>query len=67
MTHPSSPPPAPPTGPAGSVGAGQRNAARSAQQHLAISDFSRSGLIEQLQYEGHSPDQAAYGATAVGL
>ncbi|MCT2076264.1 hypothetical protein HMPREF3086_17160 [Dietzia sp. HMSC21D01] len=47
--------------------AGQSNAARSARQYLDISGFSRSGLIEQLQYEGYSPEQATYGATAAGL
>lgn len=40
------------------VSAGQRNAARSAEQYLAISGFSRSGLIEQLQYEGYSAADA---------
>ncbi|WP_207547168.1 Ltp family lipoprotein, partial [Mycolicibacterium fortuitum] len=29
--------------------------------------FSRSGLIDQLEYEGYTPAQAAYGATAAGL
>lgn len=40
------------------VSAGQRNAAKSAEQYLAISGFSRSGLIEQLQYEGYSAADA---------
>ena len=40
------------------VSAGQRNATRSPEQYLAISGFSRSGLIEQLQYNGYSADQA---------
>nr|WP_274601471.1 Ltp family lipoprotein [Dietzia maris] len=42
-------------------------ASRSARQYLDISGFSRSGLIEQLQYDGYSADQAAHGATAAGL
>ena len=29
--------------------------------------FSRSGLIEQLEFEGFTPAQAAYGVRAVGL
>jgi hypothetical protein len=29
--------------------------------------FSRSGLIEQLIFEGFTPAQAKYGADAVGL
>ncbi|MGX1597645.1 Ltp family lipoprotein [Dietzia maris] len=49
------------------VSASQRNATRSAEQYLAISEFSRSGLIEQLQYDGYSADQASHGATAAGL
>lgn len=39
--------------------AGNQNAVRSAQQYLAISGFSRSGLIEQLQYEGYSESDAS--------
>lgn len=29
--------------------------------------FSRDGLIEQLEYEGFTPDQATYGVDSVGL
>lgn len=29
--------------------------------------FSRDGLIKQLEYEGFTAEQAAYGTSAVGL
>ena len=45
--------------PAANASAGQRNATRSAEQYLSISGFSRSGLIEQLQYEGYTAGDAA--------
>ncbi|WP_314038280.1 hypothetical protein [Dietzia sp. CH92] len=32
-----------------------------------LTEFPRSGLIEQLRYDGYSADQAAHGATAAGL
>ncbi|PPJ36341.1 hypothetical protein C5E45_20010 [Nocardia nova] len=38
---------------------GQRNATQSAKQYLELSGFSRSGLIEQLEYEGYSTEDAA--------
>jgi Host cell surface-exposed lipoprotein len=45
----------------------QENARRSAESYLDLSGFSRSGLIEQLEYEGFTPAQAAYAADKVGL
>jgi hypothetical protein len=45
---------------------GQENARRSAESYLEVQAFSRSGLIEQLQYEGFSKKDATYGADAVG-
>lgn len=42
-------------------------AAKAAKAYLDYSGFSRSGLIDQLEYEGYIPAQAAYGATAAGL
>lgn len=47
--------------------ASQRNAVRTAEDYLDLSGFSRGGLIDQLEYEGFTPAQAAYGATAAGL
>lgn len=43
----------------------QQNAVRSALDYLEMSGFSRSGLIDQLEYEGFT--QAQYGVAAVGL
>lgn len=39
---------------------GQRNAIGSAEDYLAYSGFSRSGLIGQLEYEGYSTDEATF-------
>lgn len=40
--------------------AGEKNALRSALQYLDYAPFSKSGLAEQLEYEGYSPSEAAY-------
>ena len=42
--------------------AGQENAARAAEGYLDFAAFSRSGLIEQLEFEGYSTKDATYGA-----
>lgn len=42
----------------------QFNAKRKASSYLAISPFSRSGLIEQLGYEGFNNSDATYGVDA---
>jgi len=34
---------------------------------VAVLAFSRSGLIEQLEYEGYTPEQAEYGVNQTGL
>ena len=41
-------------------------AAKKAASYLRVSSFSRSGLIEQLEFEGFTYDQAVYGAVQVG-
>ena len=41
-------------------------AAKKAAQYLKYSSFSRSGLIDQLEFEGFTARQAEYGAKAVG-
>jgi type IV secretory pathway VirB10-like protein len=41
----------------------QENALRTAQDYLAYTSFSRQGLVEQLVYEGFTPEQAEYGAS----
>ena len=40
--------------------AGQRNAVRSAESYVDMTGFSRSGLIEQLEYEDFSAADATY-------
>ena len=44
----------------------ESNARKKAASYLEYSAFSRSGLIEQLEYEGFSNQDATYGADAVG-
>jgi hypothetical protein len=44
--------------------AGQANAVRTAKNYLDYAGFSRSGLIKQLQFEGYSASDAAYGVDA---
>lgn len=45
---------------------GEKNALRSAQSYVELMGFSRSGLIEQLEYEGYSNAEAVYGADHCG-
>lgn len=40
---------------------------KKAQSYMSYSSFSRGGLIKQLEFEGFTKDQAAHGATSVGL
>ena len=40
------------------------NARRTAANYLSISPFSRSGLIEQLEFEGFNAADATYGVDA---
>ena len=46
---------------------GQQNARGKAESYLNSSSFSRSGLIDQLLYEGFSQAEAEYGVEAVGF
>lgn len=41
---------------------GQQNALRKAQDYIDAMDFSYTGLIKQLEYEGYSHNEAVYGA-----
>ena len=43
----------------------QQNAVRSAQEYIEISSFSRSGLIEQLIFEGFSTADATYAVDSI--
>lgn len=45
---------------------GQQNAISKAQSYLRMTGFSRTGLIGQLEYEGFSTDDAAFGADNSG-
>ena len=45
---------------------GQKNAVRKAKDYLAFTGFSHSGLIEQLEFEGFSTEEATYGADNCG-
>lgn len=42
------------------VSLGEASALESAEEYLAYMAFSRLGLIEQLEYEGYSEDEAIY-------
>jgi hypothetical protein len=42
-------------------------AVKSAESYLDFSSFSRQGLIDQLEYEGFTHEQAVHGVDAVGL
>lgn len=47
--------------------AAQSNARRAAENYLDVMAFSRSGLIEQLQYEGYSKGDATYAVDALSV
>ena len=47
--------------------AGQENARQKAAEYLDFSAFSRSGLIEQLKFEGFSEGDATYGVDALSV
>ncbi|CAN5479945.1 hypothetical protein BH10ACT5_BH10ACT5_04950 [soil metagenome] len=44
----------------------QQNAIGKAQSYLDFSGFSRTGLIDQLEYEGYSTEDATFGADNAG-
>jgi len=45
---------------------GEKNAAKKAQDYLAYTAFSYSGLVEQLEYEGYTHEEAVYGVDKCG-
>jgi hypothetical protein len=49
--------------PAPQVSASVANAIGSARSYLGYAGFSREGLIEQLEYEGYTSEQAEYGVS----
>ena len=44
----------------------QKNAVKKAESYLSFSSFSREGLIDQLEFEGFTHDEAVYGASRNG-
>jgi hypothetical protein len=42
-------------------------AAKAAEDYLSFTSFSRSGLIDQLEYDGFTHAQAEYGASQAGF
>ena len=47
--------------------AGQENALRSADDYISMSGFSRSGLIEQLEFEGYSTADASAAVDSLNI
>ena len=45
---------------------GQKNALSTALQYLSVLSFSRSGLIDQLEYEGFTNEEAVYAVDNCG-
>lgn len=45
---------------------GQANALKSAEKYLSFTAFSHDGLIEQLEYEGYTKEEATYAADNCG-
>ena len=50
----------------GALTNGQKNALSSAYDYISVMSFSYDGLIEQLEYEGFSTEDATYAADACG-
>lgn len=46
--------------------ASQENARRSAEDYISMTPFSHEGLIKQLEFEGYSTKDAAYGVDSLG-
>ena len=58
--------PTTPTAPTQTVTTGQKNALAKANSYLSHSSFSRQGLIEQLEYEKFSTEEATYAVDNCG-
>lgn len=63
----SSAPAPPPPPPAPVLSSGQQNALSKAEDYLGYTAFSRSGLIDQLKYEGFSVDDATWAVDHVSV
>ncbi len=46
---------------------GERQAVRAAQNYIDFQGFSRSGLVEQLEFEGYSRTEAEYGVANINV
>lgn len=55
-----------PPAPESNISTGQKNALKSAKSYIDLMGFSYQGLIDQLEYEGYSHDEAVYGADNCG-
>ena len=55
-----------PEEPANTLTTGQQNALGSAQNYLNIMAFSQSGLVDQLEYDGYTTEEATYAAEHCG-
>mgnify|MGYP002628163739 CR=1 FL=1 len=66
VTPEESPEPEAETPPPSDETPGESNARESASSYLNFSNFSRTGLIDQLEFEGFTPAEAEYGVDAVG-
>ena len=53
--------------PSGTETVSQQNARQSARDYLSFTAFSRTGLIEQLEYEGYSTADATYGVDSLNV
>lgn len=60
------PEPTPTPAPTPELTMGQKNALNSAHSYLAYSAFSYSGLIDQLEYEGYSTEDATFAVDNCG-
>ena len=56
----------PSSAPSDSISTGKKNALKSAEQYLNVMAFSYSGLIDQLEYEGYTAEEAEYAAKNCG-
>ncbi len=54
------------TEPSNTITTGQKNALKSAKDYLSFTAFSRDGLIDQLEYEKYSTEEATYAADNCG-
>lgn len=66
-SKPSSNTQSPATEPTSQVSVSQKNAIRRAQSYLNFSSFSRTGLIEQLEYEGFTTEESTFAVDSLAV